>query len=320
MRITSSLIRRGFLNLYRHSFDIPEYFSFFYFWMMTVDEVYRHFVTRLKAIYDERESKNIADWVFESIAGIKRLRRVTEKDEVLVNPTGNQLQLALQQLLEHRPVQYVLGEAWFYKMKLKVNEHVLIPRPETEELVEWVVEEVRIERALYPPPTVLDIGTGCGCIAIALKKELPSAAVRAVDVSEGALILARQNASEQNAAIVFVQLDFLDEASWDQFPSFDIIISNPPYIPETQKMNMAKHVVDYEPHIALFVTDDDPFIFYKKIAAFAHTHLKERGSIFVEVHEAYAISVQQIFVEKELKTEIKKDLFGRERMIRAYKG
>ena len=288
--------------------------------MMTVDEVYRQFVARLKAIYDEREAENIADWVFENIAAINRLHRVTEKDKVLSDPTNNKLQLALQQLLQHRPVQYVLGETWFYKMKLRVNEHVLIPRPETEELVEWVVEEVRNRRDHHQSPcSVLDIATGSGCIAIAVKKELASASVCAVDVSEGALAMARQNAAEQNAAIAFVQLDFLDVGSWDQLPSFDIIISNPPYIPETEKMHLAKHVVDHEPHLALFVTDDDPFIFYKKIAAFAHMHLKKRGSIFVEVHEGYAIPVQQIFVDKEFKTEIKKDLFGRERMIRVSK-
>ena len=299
--------------------------------MMTVNELYKNFVGQLKIIYDERESTNITDWVFES-AGIKKLDRITEKRKQLNNSTVEQLNTKLLELLKHTPVQYVLGEAWFFKMKLFVNEHVLIPRPETEELVEWVVEDVRgkmydvrSKKSLnIPHPTshivhILDIGTGSGCIAIALKKELPGAEIFAIDVSKDALDIAKKNASDQNAEINFLQIDFLNEDHWKSLQSFHIIISNPPYIPESEKTKLAKNVVEHEPHVALFVTNYDPFIFYREIASFASKHLKENGKVYVEVHEDYSKEVQKIFAEKKFKTEIKKDIYGRDRMICAYK-
>lgn len=292
--------------------------------MMTIDEFYKNFTGRLKIIYDEREANNIADWVFESIAGVKRLDRITNKAKQFDDLTINQLDNTLQQLLQNKPVQYVLGEAWFYKMKLKVNEHVLIPRPETEELVEWVVEEIRNKKLEIGNKevehfSILDIGTGSGCIAIALKKELSGADIFAIDVSEDALDVAKENAEAHDTKINFLQLDFLNEEIWPSPKLFDIIISNPPYIPENEKGKLAKHVVDHEPHLALFVNDENPLIFYQKIAAFADKKLKEKGKIFVEVHEDYSNEAQQIFAEKEFKTEIKKDIYGRERMIRAYR-
>ena len=296
--------------------------------MKTIDEVYNGFVEQLKTIYDEREANNIADWVFESIAKNKRLDRITNRQKVLNNSTIQKLNNALQHLLRHKPVQYILGEAWFYKMKLKVNEHVLIPRPETEELVEWVVEEVRSTKydvrctkltTDNSQLTILDIGTGSGCIAIALKRELQKAELSAIDISNDALLVAKQNAADQNEEINFLQLDFLNERDWSLLPSFDFIVSNPPYIPENEKSKLAKNVVDHEPDVALFVTDNDPFIFYKKFASFADNHLKEKGKIFVEVHEDYSKGVQKIFEEKNFKIEIKKDIYGKDRMVKAYK-
>jgi len=281
---------------------------------MTIDEEYKKFVKQLQTIYDEREAENIADWVFESIANNKRADRVIDKQKHFIDSIIQQLNAALQKLLEHKPIQYVLGEVWFYKMKLLVNEHVLIPRPETEELVEWVIKESKIQNSKFK---ILDVGTGSGCIAVALKKELADAEIFAIDVSDDALSVAKQNAQDQNTAINFLQLDFLNEDDWPSLPSFDIIISNPPYIPENEKSKLAKNVVNHEPHLALFVDDNDPFIFYKKIASFAEKHLNENGKIFVEVHEDYAKQVQQIFAEKNFTTEIKKDIYGRERMIKA---
>ena len=297
--------------------------------MMTSVEQYKDFVERLKTIYDERESANIADWVFDSIANNKRLDRFTHKEKEFSNSTIQQLNAVLQRLLAHEPVQYILGEAWFYKMKFFVNEHVLIPRPETEELVEWVVEEIRnkkleirnkgVSQLITNNSTILDIGTGSGCIAVALKKELQNAEVFAVDVSEDALQVAKKNALDQNAVINFIQFDFLNEDVWQTLPTFDVIVSNPPYIPEDEKNKLAKNVTEYEPHLALFVANDDPFIFYKKIASFAAMHLKQNGKFFVEVHEDYSEEVQQIFAKKNFTTEIKKDMYGRERMIKAYR-
>ncbi len=291
---------------------------------MTIDEAYKNFVGQLNNIYDERESANIADWVFESVADIKRLDRITDKQKELNDPASQQLNAVLQRLLIHEPVQYILGEAWFYKMRFFVNEHVLIPRPETEELVEWVVEDIRnkkleIRNKEVSELAIFDIGTGSGCIAIALKKELPDAEVFAMDVSEDALAVAKKNAVDNYALINFLQVDFLDEKLWPSLPSFNIIVSNPPYIPEHEKTKLASNVVDNEPHLALFVPNDDPFIFYREIASFAGQHLKETGKIFVEVHENYAKEVQQIFAAKNFTAEIKKDIYGRERMIKAYR-
>jgi release factor glutamine methyltransferase len=291
---------------------------------MNFDKFYKDFVEQLKNIYDERESNNIADWVFENIAGVKRLDRICNKDQAISSSTIEQLNNALQELLQYKPVQYILGEAWFYKMKLKVNQHVLIPRPETEELVEWVVEEIRkkkleIRNKEVEEVSILDIGTGSGCIAITLKKVLPNVDLFALEISEDALSVAKENAEDHNVHIKFLQLDFLDERSWPSLESFDFIISNPPYIPENEKARLAKNVVDHEPYQALFVTDDDPYIFYRKIAAFAYQQLKEEGKIFVEVHEQYAKQVQQIFTGKDFKTEIKKDIYGIDRMLKAYR-
>jgi release factor glutamine methyltransferase len=165
--------------------------------------------------------------------------------------------------------------------------------------------------------TILDVGTGSGCIAIALKKELPAAEIFAIDVSEDALQVARKNAKDQNASINFLQLDFLDENAWSPLPSFNIIISNPPYIPEKEKDALAKNVTEHEPHLALFVNDNDPFIFYKKIALFAEDHLEKHGKIFVEVHEDYSNEVEKIFTDKKFKTHKKKDIYGRDRIIKA---
>ena len=297
--------------------------------MMTSVDQYKDFVKKLKTIYDERESANIADWVFENIANNKRLDRVTDKQKQFNTATADQLNTVLQRLLAHEPVQYILGEAWFYKMKFFVNKHVLIPRPETEELVEWVVEEIRnkklekrnkeVSQLITNYPAILDVGTGSGCIAVALKKELQNAEFFAVDVSEDALQVAKKNAHNQNLKIDFIQLDFLNEDGWSSLPTFDVIVSNPPYIPENEKKKLAKNVVDNEPHLALFVPNDDPFIFYRKIASFAEMDLKENGKFFVEVHEDYAAEVQQIFEKKKFITEIKKDIYGRERMIKAYR-
>ncbi len=281
---------------------------------MTIDQTYTDFTEQLKKIYEAREANNIAGWIFESVAGIKRLERVTNKNNQLTNSTIEQLNFKLGLLLQHKPVQYVLNEAWFYKMKLFVNEHVLIPRPETEELVEWIVEELKMKNEKLK---ILDIGTGSGCISIALKKELARCEIASTDVSKEALQVAKQNALNQKTDIEFILLDFLDEKKWSLLPSANIIVSNPPYIPENEKSKLNKNVSEHEPHLALFVKDSDHFVFYNKIALFSQSHLKENGNIFVEVHEDYAEKVKDIFTQHEFKSEIKKDLHCRDRMIKA---
>ncbi|HSN08638.1 MAG TPA: peptide chain release factor N(5)-glutamine methyltransferase [Hanamia sp.] len=286
---------------------------------MTTEKAYIDFVKSLKSVYEDREANNIADWVFEKVTGSKRLERRLNHNNQMEEVYFTQLQNYLQELLQHKPVQYVLHEAWFYKMKFFVNENVLIPRPETEELVEWIVNDANESLSLQSKPTnIIDIGTGSGCIAISLKKELTDATISAIDVSEKALHVAKKNAEELVAQIIFFQIDFLNEKEWNTLKKFDIIVSNPPYIPVKEKEKLAKNVTAHEPSLALFVENNDPYIFYKKIAEFSKTHLESNGKIYVEVHEDFAKEVKTIFVNAGFEAEIKKDIYGKERMIKAF--
>lgn len=286
---------------------------------MTLEKEYKAFVEALKNIYEEREAENIADWVFEKITGINRLQRTTDKLTRTEDAAARLLDEALVRLLQHEPVQYVLNEAWFYKMNFYVNKDVLIPRPETEELVEWIINDTPGTSNSRGSLKILDIGTGSGCIPIALKKQIPSAEIISIDISEPALVVARKNALAHHTKVEFVQLDFLNEPEWHILPQFDIIVSNPPYIPAKEKMKLDKNVVNHEPHQALFVEDDDPFIFYKKITRFAALHLSPEGKIYVEVHEEYANEVREIFLQHQFNPVVKNDIYGRERMICTYR-
>jgi release factor glutamine methyltransferase len=197
-------------------------------------------------------------------------------------------------------------------MKLKVNENVLIPRPETEELVGMIITNNQQNSDIK----ILDIGTGSGCIPIALKKHLPDAVITSIDFSEGAILVAKENASIQNTAIQFIHVDFLDESGWTSFPKFDVIVSNPPYIPLNEKEKMDKNVTAYEPGMALFVPDNDPLLFYKKIAAFGKKHLNPEGKIYLETHEDYAKETAAAFTALQYEhVVIKEDMFGKERMV-----
>jgi release factor glutamine methyltransferase len=285
---------------------------------MTTATSYNQFKNKLKTLYQQGEAENISDWVFENVTGLKRWQRRENKNQELKGSDLKMIENYLGELLKYKPVQYVLNEAWFYKMKFFVNENVLIPRPETEELVEWIVADLRKETD-SKQTNIIDIGTGSACIPISLKKEFPKTFVTATDVSEKALSVAKRNATELNAAIDFYQINFLKEDEWEGLSRYDIIASNPPYIPINEKEILSKNVTDFEPEIALFVENNDPFIFYKKISKFAKTHLKENGKIYVEVHEEYAKEVKVIFENAGFISEIKKDMYGKERMVRGKK-
>lgn len=285
---------------------------------MTTGKAYKDFVNSLKTIYDDREADNIADWIFEKVTGSKKLERRLNRNDDLEESEFLQLQNYIQQLLSHRPVQYVLHEAWFYKMKFFVNEDVLIPRPETEELVEWIVNDALSETTSSKPTTIIDIGTGSGCIGISLKKELPNAAVLAIDLSIKALEVAKKNSSELKVEVEFLNHDFLNEEEWNSLNKFDIIVSNPPYIPVKEKDSLAKNVTEYEPGIALFIEDNDPYIFYNKISQFAKTHLNLNGKIYMEVHEKFAGDIKNIFTNAGFASEVHKDIYGKERMVKAF--
>ncbi len=275
-------------------------------------DLYRNFLVQLQKIYSLSESTAITDWVFEKMASLKR-SDILKSPEKIITPVADKLiQSTLQELLLHKPIQYVLGEAWFYRMKFKVNEHVLIPRPETEELVEQLIKD---RKSKLTDPVILDIGTGSGCIPIAIKKNLPASRLTAIDVSKDALALAKENATLHNAHIHFTQLDFLDESTWPSLPVCDIIISNPPYIPVREKEKLEKHVTAFEPHLALFVPNDSPLIFYEKIAAFGRNNLLPNGKIYLETHEDHAKETAALFRKDYQTVMIKKDMYGKERMI-----
>jgi release factor glutamine methyltransferase len=286
---------------------------------MTTEQCYNDFLNQLTSIYEKREAANITDWVFENITGFKRLERNLNRNVELEIGKVQKLKNNLEELLQHKPVQYVLNEAWFYKMKFYVNENVLIPRPETEEIVEWIVEDVRSLKydVRYREFKVLEIGTGSGCIAVSIKKELENIDITAIDISEEALKVANKNAEALHTKINFLQINFLNENLWNSLQLYDAIVSNPPYIPENEKEKLAKNVTEFEPAIALFVENNNPFIFYEKIAKFARSHLEPNGKIFVEIHEEYSKEVQKIFSARNFKTQIRKDIYRRERMLQA---
>lgn len=278
---------------------------------MTWNEYYRHYLQQLQSIYTLEEAAAITGRIFENKTGISRKHIVCNPGNAIHDEHKKTLDAALMQLLTHQPLQQITREAWFYQLQFAINEHVLIPRPETEELVKWILDEN--ERDV----SVLDIGSGSGCISVTLKKQLKNAEVTSVDVSSEALLIANQNAVSNKASITFIQLDFLNNDNWQQLSCYDIIVSNPPYIPYAEKEKMDKNVTAFEPHTALFVPSHDPLLFYKHIAAFAQTYLKKEGRVYVEIHEDFGTETAQVFSPIFKKVEIKKDINGKDRMIKA---
>ena len=279
---------------------------------MNTKELYRNFLVQLQKVYELGEATVITDWVFDNIANIKKTDLIKNPMQQVPAPVVKKIAEKLEQLLLHQPVQYVLGQTTFYNLPFQVNDKVLIPRPETEELTNLVINSWRFETKQV---SVIDIGTGSGCIAITIKKHLPSTKVIALDVSYDALEIAHKNSISNKTNVQFSLFDFLDESRWPELMLFDVIISNPPYIPVAEKEKMEKHVVDFEPHGALFVPDNNPLIFYEKIAKFGRSHLNYNGKVYLETHEDYAKDVAALFEPTYNQVMIKKDLFGKERMV-----
>lgn len=282
---------------------------------MTIQQAHTSLAGELGRLYDEREARTITQMVMEYLTGLSRTDQLVRKMEVLTASQEASFTKMRTQLLASMPVQYVLGEAWFAGMRFLVNKFTLIPRPETEELVQWMVDTVR-ENAIQPG-RLLDIGTGSGCIPITLAKQLPGWEITAIDISAGAIETAKENARILDARVAFSSMDILDTASQLQLPSYSIIVSNPPYVPLEEKNSMAKHVLDYEPHTALFVPDSDPLLFYRAIAAMALQKLEPGGWLFFEISDAQGLAVVSLLERMQFRVECRKDLMGRDRMIRA---
>lgn len=292
---------------------------------MSIQEAYKKLLVQLYEVYDNREADNIANMVIEHVTGQKKIDRILNKTIPLSNNQLTQLADHTFQLLQHKPVQYVLNEAWFAGSKYYVDEQVLIPRPETEELVSWIIDDInkhKTTNSIQSKPVVpailnlLDIGTGSGCISITLQKKMKDVTITSIDVSNNAIEVAKRNAGN-DTTIDFLVIDFLDESQWITLPEFDIIVSNPPYIKLSESKDMNKNVVDFEPHLALFVPDNDALLFYRKIALFGKQHLKRSGKIYVEINEALGEAVSLLFLNENYTVELKKDLQGKDRMLKA---
>jgi release factor glutamine methyltransferase len=281
------------------------------FAMMTIKELHKRFSIELVGIYGKGESDAIINIIFEKFVNAKRFQIITNDDVEAEKITEEKLLHVLYQLKSHAPVQHLTGEAIFYDLRFLVNENVLIPRPETEELVSHAITFLKLCKV----KTVLDIGSGSGCIPVALKKNVTDAEIFSVDISMPALKTAKENAALNNVQVNFLQADFLSETGWKDFGKYDMIISNPPYIPLNEKDTIDKNVTMYEPHIALFVPQNDPLIFYKKIAVFADEHLNKNGKIFLETHQDLAKETASVFIEKNYEAIILQDMFGKERMV-----
>lgn len=282
-----------------------------------ISDIRGYYLDELRKLYPMGEAGNFMDMIFEEYLSMTRIVRQLNPDFRLSESEILKVHSAVKQLKNFKPIQYIFGKAHFFGLDFFVDENVLIPRPETEELVQWIVDEYKdCGTALR----ILDIGTGSGCIAIVLKKNLPSAEVWAVDVSQGALEVARKNALFNQVEINFMQEDILkvDELGGTGF--FDIIVSNPPYVRKSEKQEISKNVKDHEPGQALFVDDGDPLVFYRRIAEIAKKSLKPTGKLFLEINQYLSKETVDLLKGSGFTDLLlRKDLSDNNRMVRAIK-
>ena len=271
----------------------------------------------LKDLYPPSEISSLVRLIMERVSNIQPHHFLFCKDKILPEAEKNRIHEIVERLKEMEPIQYILGTADFYSLQFEVNPSVLIPRPETEELVEQVIIDNEGKKI-----KILDIGTGSGCIAVTLRKHLKQASIIATDISTEALDTARRNAKRNNATITFIQTDILnpEKAEMDIPFILDVIVSNPPYIKEEEKIDMERNVLDYEPHIALFVPDNDPLLYYWHIAHFGKKKLRRNGRLYFEINAAYGSMVVEMLEEGGYKDiELIQDLSGKDRIVKARK-
>ncbi|MDT0675914.1 peptide chain release factor N(5)-glutamine methyltransferase [Autumnicola musiva] len=268
------------------------------------------FQQELKGEYPQEETGSFFNLLAEKYFGMNRLQMALEPERKISAAEIENFETALQKLKNHHPVQYIIGETEFFGLSFKVNEAVLIPRPETEELVQWILNNISSEENLK----ILDIGTGSGCIGISLAKNLPQAEVLAMDVSEKALETAKFNAAFNEVKVNFMEQNILELDKLDE--QFDVIVSNPPYVRELEKNGMQRNVLDYEPELALYVEDKNPLIFYKKITKLAKESLRQNGKLYFEINQYLAKETEILLKDCGYKACLKKDIFGNYRMLR----
>lgn len=272
-----------------------------------------YFFGSLAGEYSKEETGSFFNILCQHFLRLSRLELALDPEKELSSEELRKLEATLQRLQEHEPVQYITGETEFYGLQFRVDKNVLIPRPETEELVQWVIEDLqnRNKKNLR----ILDIGTGSGCIAITLAKNLPQAKVSALDVSEGALDLARENASRNEVQVSFLKADILHLDHLQE--SYDVIVSNPPYVRELEKKEMQRNVLEFEPELALYVENNDPLLFYRKVAELSRNALLAEGTLYFEINQYLGKETQELLEVKNFRTSLKKDIFGVDRMLKA---
>lgn len=281
---------------------------------MKLKDLAGRFADSLAEIYGPDEAHAIFLVAIGSVLQYSRADYLLKKEERLQDGQVTRFQNILTELQGGKPVQYVVGETFFYGMPFKVNPSVLIPRPETEELVEWVIESTALAAVTGSGPRIIDIGTGSGCIAISLKKNLPATEVFAMDISEAAIDLATDNAALNQVDVHFLKADIRDFVTRQKF---DVIVSNPPYIRLCEKEQMQNHVLDHEPHLALFVPNEKPLVFYEAIADFAWATLSDFGLLFFEINaELGKETIEMLAAKSFTDIELRKDMQGKDRMIK----
>lgn len=284
---------------------------------MKIKQYRTHFIEQLLPFYDAYEAESFFYLILDEKHKLRQIDLALNHELAFEEADIENWKILLAELKKEVPIQYLLGKTNFYGLDFEVNENVLIPRPETEELVEWIIAE-------NPKPVglkkikILDIGTGSGCIAISLAKHIPNSKVFAIDVSEDALDMAKKNAKNNNVAVTFLLQNILETEDLKQ--DFDIIVSNPPYVRNLEKEEIKKNVLNYEPHLALFVEDNDSLIFYRKIAQLANKNLVENGQLYFEINQYLGTEMTDLLDKMNFKNvELRKDIYHNDRMIRGLK-
>lgn len=286
---------------------------------MTLRQLKITFLSELDTIYPKTEIESFFYLLAETYLGLKRIDIALNIDDDIA--IDNRFRNALSELIDHKPIQYIIGNTEFFSLDFIVNKHVLIPRPETEELVDWIISDTK-NKPNTKKTNILDIGTGSGCIAISLAKNLPNTSIYAIDISKEALKVAKKNAINNDVIVTFIEDDILNSTFntklLEQKLKFDIIVSNPPYVRLLEKELMQNNVLKNEPHSALFVANDNALIFYDKIADFAINHLKPNGEIYFEINQYLGNETMALIKNKGFKNvKLKKDIFNTDRMIKA---
>ena len=280
---------------------------------MQLSQLKIHFENSLKDEFPSTEIGSFFNILCEEYLGIRRVDVALNPHREVSTHEESKFEKALERLKTHEPIQYITGKTEFYGRVFQVSKNVLIPRPETEELVEWIVSDHQNAGRLK----ILDIGTGTGCIPISLQKELQNPEVYSFDISTEALNLARKNSELNQAKVIFKEVNILETESLTE--QFDIIVSNPPYVRELEKTEMHRNVLDHEPELALYVSDDDALIFYRKITELAQEALNNAGKLYFEINQYLAEETKQLVEQYGFEARLKKDIFGNYRMLKAVK-